>query len=389
MTQTVELRNGIGDKDRRRFWLLLVLMILIPPFVLLLPRYGVPTEWPWRELAETFLPPYKKQYSPSSILLAVCLVLVVYFATIWRGSRLLIGPDGISHESGLPRWFRFLVPVWSYRWDEITLRPAVERIVMPGHAWLVVDAGVKQHRLQMLGWHRTDGKRYESTTELRQRVLRLMSVQQSTETALKRSALLNTLSEFNVQLAPSGRQKDALERVKGGMTLAYITIGGISLGTIGMMLPVEKFIFGIPWSVVVSVGMAGAFVTSLAITRWMYELNVGEKLILPILVGGALAFASIPGLELLNAATANGPMRTVAFEQQADLTLVPIDAPDVPTMRLARYNWYWWEFERGHVHEIGVRQGGLGFWAYDFHGLLRQIRERKDDSRQSPGNDLK
>lgn len=379
MTQAVELTNGVRDKERRRLLAILVLGMVIPGGVLLLQRHGAPAEWPWREIAAALLPPYETVYV-SGLLPAAALTLAIYLATLWRGSRVLIGPDGISHDARLPRWMKFLNLDWSYRWSEVTLRPAVERIHMPGQAWLVVEAGDKRHRLHMLGWHRTDGTRYETAAEARQRALTFMSLTRTTEDLLERSALLNTLSESGIQLAAASPQQDSLARVKGGMVVACVTIGGFLLGAAGMMIPFEKFIFGTPWAAIVAVGVAATIIAAAAVVRWMRILSVAEKLVLPILVGGAAAFVSIPGLLVLNAVTAAEPMRLVSFVQQPDLTLVPVNAQDVPHLRLERYTWYWMEFDAGHVHEIRVRRGGLGFWTYDWRHLAWQMRTREEKS---------
>lgn len=373
--QNVELSNGLPGREKRKLLGLLAAGILILAALMLAP-YGAPSDWPLGKLAEALLPPYEKSFSATSMILAVCLLLSVYMSLIWRGARLIIGPEGIAHDPGLPRWLSFVNAGWRYRWDEVTLRPAVERIVVPGQAWLIVDAGDRQHRLQMLVWHRADGKTYETADEPRNSALLFMSTARSTEVALKRSPLLNTLAEFGVSMVAAGRQKDSLERVKGAMVLVYITISGLALGILGMIFPFEKFVFGIPWRIVISLGVTATAVALFAVFKWMRALNVGEKLFLPVLVGGAVGFVSIPGLEVVNAVTASEPMRTIAFEQQPDLALLPLNQPDVPELRISEHSWYWLEFDTGQIHEIRVRKGGLGLWAYDYRDYQQQVRER-------------
>lgn len=372
----IELSNRT-PKDQRRvqlgFAFLTVLVLVSSQVFIGLEgnKYGMPWEWPWLELAA--------RLRPDSVVEWLFILFIVPAIQLGRRvdtQRIVISKEGLRFSSQLPRWAKVFQPDWSYPWEEITLRPWRDRIDMPTQAILVIESERKRHRVPLLGWYPADAASQATIRTASNDFFTFKTLRKATDDALASSPLLNALKAHGVTLDPAKPVVDDLARSGGGIALAGVTIGGLMYAVGDLLFQGEEYLDATPWPWVILAGVVAA--CAAVVITWRSRLNLAERLILPLLVGGAISFAAVPGILRLNALTASTPSRPVVFEQQPDLSLVPVSAPGVPAFRPDRYDWYWLGFDAGHMHTLKVRKGGLGLWTYDLADLRDQMRNREE-----------
>lgn len=377
----IELTTRPDMKDRRQLWGVLASLGTFGLMALILVRGsqpGMPWENAWDDIGSRILE------SPHFVFYFLVSISAGWAMTLVSRQYIVFDEHGIQYSTHAPSFLKFAQPDWSYSWSEIErVDNAHASIEYPAQAFVIVKAGGKHHRVQMLGWRRVEktaptfqtAPSVDSGWRLRMPELKLKSQKEVMADRLADSELLRAFETYRVPIGKKSPSFDRLAETKAGVTITVIGIGAMLYVMGEMLIGQETYATVAPWLWIAAVVVFGAMVGYLVADS--LNLKLGEKIGLPILLAGAFGAASYPGIVRLNVLLDPNPAVTVNYQQGDDLRLHP-ESDLFPTLRIERYDWYWQKFEPGQVHKITIRRGGLGIWAYNAAALREQISQRDE-----------
>lgn len=305
---------------------------------------------------------------------------LVYLYLSHQRERILLTPFGIHYQSALPSFLQWMKPDWFMRWSQIKtayFKPAILQI-KPGplSMTLVLETTSFQRKIVPCFWFELN-----DLEEIRSSLLKWYSLAPpQMKYILPHCPIIKYLTQMGIEINMEPVEKElktqqnfTLESNPSSLTAVILFFVFLGYAILDIFINQENYVDTPFYNVYIGSGILMAVFTMI----WLIRAKVPklESIIVALLLGGSFGWALYPGLLRINQLTDTKGLQTYQYVLQKDSSLQAKDDSTLPRLYFQRDLDYWLHFERGTIHEIELRKGGLDFYQINMAPIYADMRK--------------